>query len=659
LDHLRGSGGGNPSGSILVEGTLDIDGILYASTDNSDTTFNIHFTIGSGGLIRASQVSSSGGNGPSRVFFTVLSGGKLELNGAFGFAIDLLNEWGKMHNFYDFQPGSTVEYSAHDNQSVLVYSDFNNSRPAYITKYWNLVLSGSGTKTIRNDTLYVMGNLVIKDSAILEQRVFNRPIHVGGNWINHVNQNAFSESSVDTSYVKFCGNGELPNTATQTIECPGGEVFHRLWIAKDSTNGVSDRVQLLDPVTVNRQLTLGEDSCYGILDLNSNTLTLEDPAASAIQLQGQPSLTDARRFIVSEDTNHGGTVRWHLGSAVSAGAPVWEHVIPFGISPQHDTLPFCFRKNTTADIGYLSVATYATPPDNLPWPITPVAVTNLNGINNPLPDNRDWTVDRFWYVGADTPSPGCDVLFSYNNRLSTELPVADTIPQNMRAQFWETGGATWRIQQFGSAATAPYAVSVSDLPVFNTEWTLASVASPLPVELLSFDVHESGENVLVYWSTASEIDNDYFTVERSTDGVLFHPIGSIAGAGTTSQTHAYEFLDRFPLNGQSYYRLRQNDFDGRFTYSEIRSLYRKSNGTPVIYPNPSSGSLMVSFTEAISETILLTVTDMSGREIVTKRLPLNSTGNASVDLSTLPVGVYRAVLSCDGIIRNLPLVICR
>ncbi|MFM2206903.1 MAG: hypothetical protein RL213_878, partial [Bacteroidota bacterium] len=529
----------------------------------------------------------------------------------------------------------------------------------YRTKYWNLVLSGSGTKTIRNDTLYVMGNLVIKDNAVLEQRVFNRPIHIGGNWINLVNQTAFSESSADSSYVKFCGNGDGVNTAAQTIECPGGEAFHRLWIAKDSTDGMNDRVKLLDPVTVNRRLTLGENSRYGILDLNGNSLTVEDNGASAIQLLGRSGLSDARRFIVSEDTNHGGTVRWHIGNAVSTAAPAWDYVVPFGLSPQHDTIPFCFRKNNGADIGYLSVATYATPPDNLPWPGSPVSVTNLNGIYNPLPDNRDWTVDRFWYVGADAPAPGCDVLFSYNNRLSTELPVADTNPQNMRAQFWETGGATWRIQQFGSAAAAPYSVAVSDLPVFNTEWTLASVASPLPVELLTFDVRPNGEDVLVYWSTASETDNDYFTVERSNDGISFYPLGSVPGAGTTSQTHSYEFPDTKPLNGRSYYRLRQNDFDGRYTYSDVRSLYRNGDGNPVLYPNPASGSVVISCSDAASDVLTVTVTDMSGREVLQQRLTMSSAGNATVDLSGFPAGVYRAVLSGSGIIRNLPLVICR
>ncbi|MDR2963373.1 MAG: hypothetical protein LBU90_07075 [Bacteroidales bacterium] len=91
----------------------------------------------------------------------------------------------------------------------------------------------------------------------------------------------------------------------------------------------------------------------------------------------------------------------------------------------------------------------------------------------------------------------------------------------------------------------------------------------LPVELTIFTAERTGTHVNLAWTTQSETDNDYFTVQRSSDGVSFHNVGEVTGAGTTSTAQHYTFIDNAPLAGVSYYRLRQTDFNGKSHYSAV------------------------------------------------------------------------------------------
>jgi hypothetical protein len=115
----------------------------------------------------------------------------------------------------------------------------------------------------------------------------------------------------------------------------------------------------------------------------------------------------------------------------------------------------------------------------------------------------------------------------------------------------------------------------------------------LPITLLNFTAEKNGESVLLKWTTASETNNDYFEIEKSADGINFRVVAKIKGAGSSSQLVDYSYEDSNPFTGTSYYRLKQVDFDGRFTYSSIRVVH--FNGTTVfsISPNPSKASFVI------------------------------------------------------------------
>ncbi|MBX2927324.1 MAG: T9SS type A sorting domain-containing protein [Saprospiraceae bacterium] len=150
------------------------------------------------------------------------------------------------------------------------------------------------------------------------------------------------------------------------------------------------------------------------------------------------------------------------------------------------------------------------------------------------------------------------------------------------ANWTSLGGTVMGLLPSGS-------ITASNVGSFSP-FTLASTtaANPLPVELLYFNARPNGKVVDLNWATASEKDNDYFTVERSRDGVRFDPVLQVPGAGTSTEPLQYFDTDARPLPGVSYYRLRQTDFDGAFSFSSVVAVQMPFDDKEfAVYPNPA------------------------------------------------------------------------
>lgn len=139
----------------------------------------------------------------------------------------------------------------------------------------------------------------------------------------------------------------------------------------------------------------------------------------------------------------------------------------------------------------------------------------------------------------------------------------------------------------------------------------------LPVELISFSASlENDREAVLAWETATELNNEGFFVERSTDGINFSELGFVEGNGTTSNKHSYRFTDKF-ISTHSYYRLRQVDYDGQFEYSPITFLEYESKGLALkmdIYPNPVSSKL--NFRNQIDGVFDWMLIDFSGQSVL-------------------------------------------
>ncbi len=143
--------------------------------------------------------------------------------------------------------------------------------------------------------------------------------------------------------------------------------------------------------------------------------------------------------------------------------------------------------------------------------------------------------------------------------------------------------------------------------------TLAFEA-PLPVELIEFNARPLANEVQLNWATASETNNDYFTIERSTDGRSFEAIATVYGMGTITEISKYYHTDKNPLNGLSYYRLKQTDFDGQFSYSDIKTVEFKNDETVKVYPTLVEDMVTLETNGSLSGEITVIVRDLSGKD---------------------------------------------
>ncbi len=169
--------------------------------------------------------------------------------------------------------------------------------------------------------------------------------------------------------------------------------------------------------------------------------------------------------------------------------------------------------------------------------------------------------------------------------------------------------------------------------------TISEVSGVQPVELIFFTAKANGSVVELAWATASEENFDYFALERSADGEHFVEIAQINGMGNSSTRQDYDYVDKFPLSGRSYYRLRSVDFDG---YTEVFDYVMvKVDEQPadfMVYPNPvTDGQFAIQTNFEITGEATLTIFDSMGSIKMT--LPVNA-WQQSYDVSGLERGTY-------------------
>lgn len=166
------------------------------------------------------------------------------------------------------------------------------------------------------------------------------------------------------------------------------------------------------------------------------------------------------------------------------------------------------------------------------------------------------------------------------------------------------------------------------------------LASVIPVQLSSFSAIRKENRVELIWATASEINNDYFQIEHSTDGIRFSTLGFIEGQGTSTSLHNYKFEHLEPAVGLNYYRLKQIDFDGKVEYSDIVAIDFTADNLVKIFPNPVVDNLRIDNYTGPSVNIY----NQMGQIVF--RL---DTFDNQIDLSHLSSGVYFLELGIERI----------
>ena len=170
--------------------------------------------------------------------------------------------------------------------------------------------------------------------------------------------------------------------------------------------------------------------------------------------------------------------------------------------------------------------------------------------------------------------------------------------------------------------------------------------STLPVELLNFNASCNKELIDIQWVTTSESNNDFFTIEKSKNGIEFIFVGNVNGAGNSNQMLHYSYFDNDPYSGVSYYRLKQTDFDGKFKYSKLVMVehYESDNPSLTIFPNPNSGeNISIQMFIYADEEILLQIFDINSFNKYSEIFAPKENGRKVLTFSPaekLPPGMY-------------------
>jgi hypothetical protein len=246
---------------------------------------------------------------------------------------------------------------------------------------------------------------------------------------------------------------------------------------------------------------------------------------------------------------------------------------------------------------------------------------------------------EFWILDRTTGTSAVSVTLGWN---SSDCPIDAyvTDPATLVVARWD--GSAWVSHGNGgttgnaAAGTVTSSAAVTSFSPFALGSTTSN--NPLPVELTSFSCNKvSNGTVQLSWITASESNSDYFSIEKSNDGISFESIGKKEAAGNSTTAVKYTFVDTDPSAGKAYYRLKQIDLDGKSEYSDLCFVNNELEEYKLkIYPNPAGNTVYINL--GTEESPSVSVLNNWGDEVPVR---IYDGDNGKVlDTTGLPDGLY-------------------
>lgn len=417
----------------------------------------------------------------------------------------------------------------------------------------------------------------------------------------HDGTNAFTN---DGTFVCRSGTVSLDGTVSQDISGSVMPVFYNLTMNNSAGSTLNTPVYIYNYLS----MTLGK--------INSDYTNLVHIGASA-----NANVGNANSYIIGPMNQI-----YRQSSAASGYFPLgkgnnWR---PMVLTPSHTTndsvnyIGEMIESSATA-LGYALPPTLSSVSNARYWLITNTKASIFNNATIQL------------YYGTDD---------GVTDRLN--LRVAQGIPAN------------WYNRNGTGTANGTGTITSTSFSTWGSIYTLANATggtNALPIELLSFTAQQYEKDVKLDWSTASEINNDYFTIERSGNNQEYSPLEIIQGAGNSTSVLNYTTFDKDPLAGISYYRLKQTDYDGVFTYSDpVKIEFGKKPGISVS-PNPVTGNdLTIQLDNIRSENLEISLKRSDGA-LVFKRQIQGSRFDGTLHLDDFELGrngLYILTVVADG-----------
>ncbi|TND08811.1 MAG: hypothetical protein FD123_2027 [Bacteroidetes bacterium] len=451
----------------------------------------------------------------------------------------------------------------------------------------NVTIAGTITMGTNLD---IDGAFVISSACTFDVSVNNYSLYIGGSWTNNnsANVNSFTERS---GIVYFDGSAAQTITLASTAH---RERFSGLWLNNTST---------------------GLSTNYTI-EIQTN-FTFQDGLFTPTAVRPVEFLAGSAATSCNNNSFVNGKCRKYGNTAFTFPIGKGSYYRAAGISA-----PAVVTDYFTAE--YFNSSAHPAYDFTLKDPVLQI-----------FDQCEYWIIDR-------AGSSSVNVTLSWNST-ATPSCTAGTL-SDLRVARWD--GAMWQNHGNGattgnsSAGTVQTGAAVTSFSPFTI--ASANILSPLPVDLLSFEVSAVNQYADISWTTATETDNDYFTIERSTDGMNFEPVARVeskAPGGFSSQSLDYGFTDFTPAGGTNYYRLKQTDFDGTCSSSGIRTIHFTGGMSSLsVFPNPA-GPEGFSILSGEQDGELL-IMDMAGKIIFSESFSGKTIFRSNEVLPELEPGIY-------------------
>lgn len=494
--------------------------------------------------------------------------------------------------------------------SIIYDGTINNGKFAKTSINPTCSFVVNNEKIYKNDFLYNAGTSTLSTNSIWEN---------SGTW-----NNAHLVNADPSSTVKF--NGSTTQAVTSNWDGTNN-AFGNIEIINTSTPDASTGVMLETHDMVLKN-TSSLNLTDGSLITNGKMLIVNNPAATGILLGG---------------SNTTGTESWVYGTSNSSALRKFMN---------DDAQTYHFPVGA-ATHGNLATLTNHNLP-NGPFSLDVWFKENPVNVNDGFPDNITEQSTRYTQVAPEgvwvfNPNGNIDGTYDlklYYNQFST-ASWSDNSQSILSRPQDLNNGTNWQLPPTNSLFQA---MSISSGNAYRiglnsfSEKGIGLLFENLPIELLELYLHCIDGFPTIYWSTATEINNSHYILEKSYDAQTFIPIARIEGAGNSNSLLNYSYQDT-TYGKTSYYRLKQIDFDGRTTIYEpiIANCLQKMSYLKV-YPNPFKNYIIISSDKQALLSIKLT--DSSGKLIIQEKL--NFDGNYYLDLKQLNRGVYILILQFEN-----------
>ena len=339
------------------------------------------------------------------------------------------------------------------------------------------------------------------------------------------------------------------------------------------------------------------NDAYIVLKTSATTdsmfVVVDNPSDGAISTSGTGG-----NIITTYEKNY---IKWNIGTNTGT------YTVPFttaltAVNSSESKIPLSVNI-TSGGIGdgNIKFSSYTDNNNSDNFRVSDYKPSDVLNVDHGNSDNSSNVVNRWWVIDANdyTVKPTTTLDFNYDDD-EAHLDPANTMTElSIFPQRWNPLVADWDdVILSGTLNTTTNSLSgitVSAVNFFRS-WALVNSNTPLPITLTGFTAACTENQVVLSWATATELNNDFFTVERSADMLNWKNIATLEGGGTSQQTLIYTYTDTEPERTTSYYRLKQTDYNGDFEYFEIISTNCIKGNTEErvsVYPNPFVNELTV------------------------------------------------------------------